>query len=126
MTAPRTNGGSESLVDVFDLHKHYTLPKDSLFRPAPRVFALNGVSFSIKPGRSFGVVGESGCGKSTLARTVMGLEVPTGGRVLFRGQDINAISQEELRQLRCEIQQDLKCFQSRKSIVSFDLKTQAL
>ncbi len=104
MTASHTNSGGETVVEVFDLHKHYTLPKESLFQPAPRVHALNGVSFSIKAGRSFGVVGESGCGKSTLARAVMGLEVPTSGRVVFRGHDVNAIGREELRQLRRNFQ----------------------
>ncbi len=104
MTQPGANGGGETVVEVSDLHKHYTLPKESLFRAAPTVSALNGVSFSIKTGRSFGVVGESGCGKSTLARAVMGLEVPTSGHVRFRGHDINAIGREELRQLRRNFQ----------------------
>ena len=104
MSEPPTNGGGDAVVEVIDLHKHYTLPRESLFHPAPQVFAVNGVSFSIKAGRSFGVVGESGCGKSTLARAIMGLEVPTQGSVLFRGQDINAISREELRRLRRNFQ----------------------
>ena len=104
MSGPPTNGGGDAVVEVIDLHKHYTLPRESLFHPPPQVFAVNGVSFSIKAGRSFGVVGESGCGKSTLARAVMGLETPTEGSVLFRGQDINSIGREELRRLRRNFQ----------------------
>jgi len=62
--------------------------------------AVDGVSFKIEPGTIFGIVGESGCGKSTLARIVMGLDRPTGGQVLFEGEDIFAKSRGELLRLR--------------------------
>jgi peptide/nickel transport system ATP-binding protein len=62
--------------------------------------AVDGVSFKIKPGTIFGVVGESGCGKSTLSRMVMGLDRPTGGDVLFEGQNIFTKSPRDLRLAR--------------------------
>ncbi|MEQ8249005.1 MAG: ATP-binding cassette domain-containing protein [Alphaproteobacteria bacterium] len=94
----------DTVVAVEDVHKHYTLPRETLWRPPTQVHAINGVSFTIEKGRSFGVVGESGCGKSTLARSVMGLETPTQGAVRFRGQDINALPREDLRRLRRHFQ----------------------
>ena len=92
------------VVEVADLQKHYGLPRESLFKPRGRVFALNGTSFVIEPGKSFGVVGESGCGKSTLARTVMGLETPTAGSVKILGQDITRLPGRDLRRLRGHFQ----------------------
>ena len=81
MSTPSPAAAATPVVEVTDLHKHYGLARESLLKPRGRIFALNGVSFAIENGKSFGVVGESGCGKSTLARTVMGLEAPTAGSV---------------------------------------------
>ncbi|MDA0369504.1 MAG: ATP-binding cassette domain-containing protein [Proteobacteria bacterium] len=93
-----------TVVAVHDVHKHYTLPRETLWRDPTLVHAVNGVTFTIEKGGSFGVVGESGCGKSTLARCVMGLETLTQGSVEFRGQNIHALPVEELRQLRRHFQ----------------------
>jgi ABC-type oligopeptide transport system ATPase subunit len=68
------------------------------------VHAVNGVSFSIESGRSFGLVGESGSGKSTIARLVMALDKPTSGSVNLLGRDLHALPTEELRQARRDIQ----------------------
>ncbi|MBV8506099.1 MAG: ATP-binding cassette domain-containing protein, partial [Alphaproteobacteria bacterium] len=56
---------------------------------AALVHALSDVSFSVAPGEAFGLVGESGCGKTTVARTLMGLERPTRGQVLYDGEPLN-------------------------------------
>ena len=93
-----------TVVAVDNVHKHYTLPRETLWQPSGKVQAINGVSFTIKKGRSFGVVGESGCGKSTLARCVMGLESLTRGSVSFRGRNIHDLPLEDLRQLRRHFQ----------------------
>jgi peptide/nickel transport system ATP-binding protein len=93
-----------ALLELKDLVRHYTLPRESLFRPAPKVHALNGVSLSIEAGRSLGVVGESGSGKSTLARLAMALERPTSGAVRLLGEDLNALSPEALRRARQHFQ----------------------
>ena len=93
-----------TLLVVENLTKRYTLPRESLFRPAPVVEALRGVSFTVQAGRSLGIVGESGSGKSTLARLVMALEAPSEGRVSLLGHDLHALSPTDLREARSDFQ----------------------
>jgi len=92
------------LLRVEQLGQRYTLPRTSLFVPGQKLIALDDVSFSVDAERTLGVVGESGSGKSTLARLVMALEAPSAGRVLFEGQDVNALHPEELQVLRRHFQ----------------------
>ncbi|MBE7366566.1 ATP-binding cassette domain-containing protein [Ramlibacter pallidus] len=96
MTAP--------LLQVENLVREYTLPREKLLQPPGKVHALNGVSFTIEAGRSLGVVGESGSGKSTLARLVMALDQPTSGHVRMLGRDLHALPREELRLARRDFQ----------------------
>ena len=92
------------LLAVEDAVKHYRLPRESLLKPAPKVEALRGVSFTMQAGTSLGIVGESGSGKSTLARLVMALEAPTAGHVRLLGRDLNALSPADLMAARCDFQ----------------------
>ena len=92
------------LLALHDVTRRYTLPRESLFAPAPAIEALRGVSLALHAGRSLGVVGESGSGKSTLARIAMALEAPTSGRVEFMGRDLNALGAAELRAARRDFQ----------------------
>ena len=92
------------LLSVENLVKHYRLPRESLWRSAPVVQAVRGVSFTLQAGRSFGIVGESGSGKSTLARLVMALEAPTAGHVRLQGRDLNALPAPALRAARVDFQ----------------------
>jgi len=106
MSGPAPNGpvAGETVLRVEGLQRHFTLPRESLFRPPKTVFALNGMDLSIKAGHSLGVVGEFGCGKSTLARLCMALDIPTAGRVEFLGQDLVRLPLEELRRARARFQ----------------------
>jgi oligopeptide/dipeptide ABC transporter ATP-binding protein len=65
---------------------------------------VDGVSFDVRPGETFGLVGESGCGKSTIARCVLRLLHPTGGRVCFDGVDLASLGKGQLRRLRRRMQ----------------------
>ena len=92
------------VLQVEGLKKHYPVKSGFLRRTVGTVFAVDGVSFSIAPGETLGLVGESGCGKSTVARAVMRLVAPTAGRVLVEGTDIAGLSKAELRPYRRQMQ----------------------
>ncbi|ARU03991.1 peptide ABC transporter ATP-binding protein [Comamonas serinivorans] len=92
------------LLQVDQLVQRYTLPRESLFRAAPVVDALKGVSLTMTAGRNLGIVGESGSGKSTLARLVMALETPTAGTVHIAGQNVHALGAAALRRARSGFQ----------------------
>ncbi|HEV8265869.1 MAG TPA: oligopeptide/dipeptide ABC transporter ATP-binding protein [Gemmatimonadales bacterium] len=94
------------LVDVRDLVKHYPGERGllGLGRARSPVRAVDGVSFAIAPGQTLGLVGESGSGKSTVGRTILRLQEPTAGRVLFEGADVFALDAGPLRTLRRRMQ----------------------
>lgn len=96
---------SEShLLQVDDLVKYFPIRAGLLNRTAGYVHAVDGVSFAVKRGEAFGLVGESGCGKTTLAQTVVRLYEPTKGRILFDGTDIGPLGAAQLHRYRRRIQ----------------------
>jgi oligopeptide transport system ATP-binding protein len=97
--------GSEPLLEVTDLVKHFPIKSGILIdRQVGAVRAVDGVSLSVAPGETLGLVGESGCGKSTLARTILQLLEPTSGSIRFEGEEIAGIGGRSLRLLRREMQ----------------------
>ncbi|MDN5756100.1 MAG: ABC transporter ATP-binding protein [Arthrobacter sp.] len=92
------------LMEMQGIKQHYPVHRHLPIGPQKVVKALDGVDLDVRPGETMGVIGESGCGKSTLARVMSGLEKPTEGRVLFRGQDINELKGAEKREMRRNIQ----------------------
>jgi len=92
------------LLEVENLKKYYLVTGGLLYRHIGDIKAVDGVSFYIREGETLGLVGESGCGKSTLGRTILRLEEPTEGKIIYRRTDITKLDMRELRGLRKEIQ----------------------
>jgi oligopeptide transport system ATP-binding protein len=92
------------LLVVEDLKKHFPLRKGLFGKTVGQVHAVDGVSFGIGTGETFGLVGESGCGKSTVGRCLVRLHEPTSGRVRFEGRDVGALSGAGLAGLRMKVQ----------------------
>ena len=88
---------SAPLLEVVELKKNFALARPNWFAPRPVRRAVDGVSFKVAAGRSFGIVGESGSGKSTLARAVMALVRPTSGEIRMEGRSLFALSRSELK-----------------------------
>ncbi len=95
---------SETVLEVKKLSKYFPIRGGLLRRVVGHVKAVDQVSFSIKQGETFGLVGESGCGKSTTGRTILRLLEPTGGQVLFEGRDIAQLSRRAMRKVRRDLQ----------------------
>jgi oligopeptide/dipeptide ABC transporter ATP-binding protein len=89
---------------VKNLSKYFPIRGGVLRRVVGYVKAVDQVSFSVKKGETFGLVGESGCGKSTTGRTILRLLEPTDGQVLFEGRDIAHLSRRALRRVRRDLQ----------------------
>jgi oligopeptide/dipeptide ABC transporter ATP-binding protein len=99
---------SEAVLEVRDLVTHYPVGGGILGGPRGVVRAVDGVSFALRPGETLGLVGESGCGKTTVVRSILQLDRPTAGAVLFEGTDLTRLSDAELRRVRRRLQ---VCFQ---------------
>ena len=95
---------NQTILAVHDLKKHFPIFGGVLRRTVGRVFAVDGVSFTLKKGETLGVVGESGCGKSTLGRSIMRLYPPTAGTIKFQGAAIEGFSRREMLPLRRSMQ----------------------
>ena len=97
MTAPA--------LTVEDLRVQFEVPVGGLFRRSTvPLRAVDGVSFQLQEGETLGIVGESGCGKSTLGRAVLRLIEPAGGRIVWLGEDLLALTRERMRARREDLQ----------------------
>lgn len=93
------------LLDAENIKVYFPTYKKGLIRKkAGDVKAVDGVSFKIFKGETFGLVGESGCGKSTLGRAILRLYEQTQGKIIFEGQDISNLQGNELRRMRSNMQ----------------------
>ena len=98
-TEPALSG--EPALRVTDLRTYFPVRSKGLFpRTVGQVKAVDGVSFSVQPGQTLGLVGESGCGKSTTGRSVLRLVEPTSGRIEFDGVDVTEMSSKEMVPIR--------------------------
>jgi len=92
------------LLEVTNLQTHFPIRSGLLQRTTGYVKAVDGVSFTLRPGECLGLVGESGCGKTTVGRTLLKLIPATGGKVIFNGTDVYAASASKLQSLRRQMQ----------------------
>lgn len=95
---------SRNLIEVQHLTKSFIADTDFFGRPTSFVQAVDDVSFTIRRGEAFGLVGESGCGKTTIGKMICGLLKPTSGQILFEGRDITALGQRDRRAMCRDIQ----------------------
>lgn len=100
-----TQNSSDVLLEVSDLKVHFPIRQGILHsRTIGHVKAVDGVSFSLKRGETFSIVGESGCGKSTTAQAVLRMTPLTAGSIRFDGEDLTRLTQRQMRPFRRRIQ----------------------
>ncbi|MFM2137411.1 MAG: hypothetical protein RJA84_539 [Actinomycetota bacterium] len=95
---------TEPLLRVSNLEKKFPIQRGMFKRTVGHIHAVDGISFEIAPGETLGLVGESGCGKSTTARLILRLLDPTAGEIFFDGKEIHAMTREEIRAVRKDMQ----------------------
>ena len=93
-----------NILEVKDLQVHFPVTEGLLKRRVGSIAAVNGVSFHIKRGETFSLVGESGCGKSTTALSVLKMQSVTGGQIIFDGENITQHSPGQMRRIRQKMQ----------------------
>jgi oligopeptide transport system ATP-binding protein len=98
-------GDAGPRLQVEGLAVHFPVVRGQFFRrEVGRVRAVDGVSFHIRRGETFGLVGESGCGKTTIARTLLKLLEPTAGTIRFDGEDVTRLAGQPLKRFRRRVQ----------------------
>lgn len=94
---------AEIFLDIKDLKKYFPV-KNFFGQKRGEVKAVDGISFSIEAGETFGLVGESGCGKSTFGRCLLHMIEPTGGQIIYKGKDLNSMNASERDEYRKNFQ----------------------
>lgn len=103
VTGPAAKDG-EAVLKVDNATRTYTVRQRGTFNSFNEIKAVRDVSFSVRAGENFGIVGESGCGKSTLTRLLAWLEQPNDGRIAFLGKDLSTLSARSLTEMRKSFQ----------------------
>ncbi len=94
----------DALLEVRHLRKCFPIKKSVTGKVLQELIAVDDISFKLNPGETLGIVGESGCGKTTMGRTILKLHQPSGGQIIFNGNDISAYTNKEMRAIRTDMQ----------------------
>lgn len=103
-TSKTPTGGRPVVMDVKDLFCHFSVKGETFFGKSRKLHAVDGVSFNVYRGETYGIVGESGCGKSTTAKLILNMIEPTSGSVKFNGKEITKVKPAKWRALRLNMQ----------------------
>lgn len=98
------NEEKRPFIHVEHLKKYYPLKGGIVTHTVGQVKAVDDVSFSIMEGETLGLVGESGCGKSTIGKQLVGLEIPTEGKIFFNGTELSSLKSKEVSKIRTDLQ----------------------
>ncbi len=106
-----TAAAGQPILEVVDLKKYFNVGSKGVLK------AVDGMSFSIEPGETLGLVGESGCGKSTTGRVILNLISASGGKVIFKGEDVtNAVAGRRRREMQIIFQDPYSSLDPRKAV----------
>ena len=94
----------EAVLEVRHLRKCFPMEKTLTGKVTKELVAVDDISFKLYPGETLGIVGESGCGKTTAGRAILKLHQPSGGQIIFDGQDITNFNSKQMRQIRKKMQ----------------------
>jgi len=93
-----------AILEVRHLRKCFPLKKTLTGKVTQELVAVDDVSFKLAPGETLGIVGESGCGKTTMGRAILKLHQPSGGQIIFDGEDITKYNSAKMREIRKKMQ----------------------
>jgi peptide/nickel transport system ATP-binding protein len=96
--------GQEPIMQIKNLKTYFPIRNGFFGGVSDHVKAVDNITFDVYPGETLGLVGESGCGKTTCGRTIIRLEEPTEGQMIYKGKDIAKMNAEELRTFRKDVQ----------------------
>ena len=94
----------DCILEVRHLRKCFPMKKTITGKVTKELVAVDDVSFKLKAGETLGIVGESGCGKTTTGRAILKLHEPTGGQIIFDGEDITHYTSAQMRPIRTKMQ----------------------
>ncbi len=94
----------DCVLEVRHLRKTFPMKKTMMGKVTKELVAVDDISFKLKAGETLGIVGESGCGKTTAGRAILKLHQPTGGQIIFNGQDITKLNSRQMRPIRKQMQ----------------------
>jgi peptide/nickel transport system ATP-binding protein len=93
----------QPILELHDVRVNFG-SRRMLFRRTAPLLAVDGVSLSVRPGETLGLVGESGCGKTTLSRAIVGLNLPSEGRIILKGEDVTSFDETASARVRKTVQ----------------------